>query len=186
RWANAKFQALIERYGEALKWVLEHQGLTLAVALGTLILTVLLYVFVPKGFFPVQDTSLIQAITEAPQSVSYGEMARRQQALASAILKDQDVVSLSSFIGVDGSNITLNSGRMLIDLKPVSERSASASDIIRRLKRETAEVSGISLYMQPVQDLTIDTKVSRTQFQFVLEDANPDEFNTWVPRLLER
>jgi len=143
-----------------------------------------LYAFVPKGFFPVQDTSLIQVITEAPQSVSYGDMARRQANLAAAILTDADVVSLSSFIGVDGSNVTLNSGRMLINLKPVDQRSASASDVIRRLQRETADVTGISLYMQPVQDLTIDTSVSRTQYQFVLEDANPDEFNTWVPRLV--
>jgi len=186
RWANEKFQSLIERYGESLNWVLERQPLTLAVAVGTLILTVLLYAFVPKGFFPVQDTSLIQAITEAPQSVSYGDMARRQANLAAAILKDADVVSLSSFIGVDGSNVTLNSGRMLINLKPVDQRSASASDVIRRLQRETAEVTGISLYMQPVQDLTIDTSVSRTQYQFVLEDANPEEFTTWVPRLVAR
>src|SRR4029077_20645501 len=157
-----------------------------AVAVGTLILTVVLYAFVPKGFFPVQDTSLIQVITEAPQSVSYGDMARRQANLAAAILTDADVVSLSSFIGVDGSNVTLNSGRMLINLKPVDQRSASASDVIRRLQRETADVTGISLYMQPAQDLTIDTSVSRTQYQFGLEDANPDEFNTWVPRLVAR
>jgi multidrug efflux pump len=186
RWANAKFQALIDLYGAALRWVLDRQPLTLAVAIGTLVVTVLLYVFVPKGFFPVQDTGIIQAITEAPQEVSYGEMARRQAAMAAAILKDGDVVSLSSFIGVDGSNITLNSGRMLINLKPVNDRSANASDIIRRLQRETADVTGISVYMQPVQDLTIDTTVSRTQYQFVLEDANPAEFNTWVPRLVER
>src|SRR6516162_7283970 len=186
RWANQKFQALIDRYGEGLKWVLEHQPLTLAVAVGTLLLTVLLYVVVPKGFFPVQDTSLIQAITEAPQTVSYADMARRQASLAEAILKDQDVVSLSSFIGVDGTNVTLNSGRMLINLKPVNQRSASASEVIRRLQRETAQVTGIALYMQPVQDLTIDTQVSCTQYQFVLEDANPEEFNTWVPRLVQR
>ena len=186
RWANQKFQALIDLYAAGLKWVLEHQPLTLAVAVGTLLLTVLLYVFVPKGFFPVQDTSLIQAITEAPQTVSYADMARRQASLAEAILKDQDVVSLSSFIGVDGTNVTLNSGRMLINLKPVNQRSASASDVIRRLQRETAQVTGIALYMQPVQDLTIDTQVSRTQYQFVLEDANADEFNTWVPRLVQR
>ena len=186
RWANTKFETLIERYGLALRWVLERQPLTLAVAVATLLLTILLYVFVPKGFFPVQDTGLIQAITEAPQSVSYGEMARRQAAMAAAILKDPDVVSLSSFIGVDGSNITLNSGRMLINLKPVNDRSLWASDVIRRLQQETADVAGISIYMQPVQDLTIDTTVSRTQYQFVLEDANPAEFNVWVPRLVER
>jgi len=118
RWANAKFQALIDRYGDALRWVLDRQPMTLAVALGTLVVTVLLYVFIPKGFFPVQDTGIIQAITEAPQEVSYGDMGRRQAAMAAAILKDPDVVSLSSFIGVDGTNITLNSGRMLINLKP--------------------------------------------------------------------
>jgi multidrug efflux pump len=186
RWANAKFQALIDGYGHALRWVLEHQPLTLTVAIATLVFTVLLYVLIPKGFFPVQDTGIIQAITEAPQSVSYGDMARRQEAMAAAVLKDPDVVSLSSFIGVDGTNITLNSGRMLINLKPVDDRSASASDVIRRLQNETADVTGISIYMQPVQDLTIDTTVSRTQYQFVLEDANPTEFNTWVPKLVDR
>ncbi len=186
RWANAKFQALIDHYARSLRWVLDRQPLTLAVAIGTLLLTILLYIFIPKGFFPVQDTSLIQAMTEAPQSVSYGDMARRQESMAAAILKDPDVVSLSSFIGVDGTNITLNSGRMLINLKPVNDRSASASDIIRRLQRQTAGLTGISIYMQPVQDLSIDTTVSRTQYQFVLEDANPAEFDTWVPKLVER
>jgi len=186
RWANAKFQALIDRYGLALKWVLDRQPLTLLVAIATLVLTILLYLFIPKGFFPVQDTGLIQAITEAPQSVSYADMARRQEQLAAAILKDTDVVSLSSFIGVDGTNITLNSGRMLINLKPVNDRSASASDVIRRLQQETADISSISLYMQPVQDLSIDDTVSRTQYQFVLEDANPTEFNTWVPKLVDK
>ncbi len=186
RWANEKFQALIDRYAVALRWVLEHRQLTLQVAIGTLVVTVLLYIFIPKGFFPVQDTGLIQAITEAPQSVSYGDMARRQASMAAAVLKDPDVVSLSSFIGVDGSNITLNSGRMLINLKAVNDRSLSASDIIRRLQQETADVTGISIYMQPVQDLSIDTAVSRTQYQFVLEDSNPAEFNTWVPKLVDR
>src|ERR1700733_6645713 len=186
RWANERFQALIDRYGQALQWVLQHQPLTLVVAIATLALTILLYVFIPKGFFPVQDTGLIQAITEAPQSVSYADMAHRQATLATAILKDQDVVSLSSFIGVDGTNITLNSGRMLINLKPVDDRSASASEVIRRLQRETRDISGISLYMQPVQDLSIDDTVSRTQYQFVLEDTNPVEFNTWVPKLVAR
>jgi multidrug efflux pump len=186
RWANERFQALIDYYGVRLQWVLDHQPLTLFVAVVTLAVTILLYIFIPKGFFPVQDTGVIQAITEAPQSVSYADMSRRQADLAAAILKDQDVVSLSSFIGVDGSNITLNSGRMLINLKPVDDRSDSASDVIRRLQTETADVSGISLYMQPVQDLSIDTTVSRTQYQFVLEDANPTEFNTWVPKLVDR
>ena len=186
RWANERFQALIDRYGQGLKWVLDHQPLTLIVAIATLVLTIILYVFIPKGFFPVQDTGVIQAITEAPQSVSYADMARRQANLAAAILKDQDVVSLSSFIGVDGSNITLNSGRMLINLKPVDDRHDTASEVIRRLQRETADIAGIELYMQPVQDLSIDDTVSRTQYQFVLEDSNPTEFNTWVPKLVER
>jgi multidrug efflux pump len=186
RWSNERFQALIDRYGQALNWVLERQTLTLAVAVATLVVTILLYVFIPKGFFPVQDTGVIQAITEAPQSVSYADMAQRQERMAAAILKDADVVSLSSFIGVDGSNITLNSGRMLINLKPVDDRSASASQIIRRLQGETQDVTGISVYMQPVQDLSIDDTVSRTQYQFALEDANPDEFNVWVPKLVDR
>jgi multidrug efflux pump len=186
RWANEKFQALIDRYGLALRWVLDRQPLTLAIAIGTLVLTILLYVFIPKGFFPVQDTGVIQAITEAPQSVSYADMAQRQEAMAAAVLKDPAVVSLSSFIGVDGSNITLNSGRMLINLKPVDDRSLSASEVIRRLQAETAGVTGMSIYMQPVQDLSIDDTVSRTQYQFVLEDANPTEFNTWVPKLVAR
>ena len=186
RWSNERFQALIDRYGQALNWVLERQTLTLIVAVATLVVTILLYVFIPKGFFPVQDTGVIQAITEAPQSVSYADMAQRQEKMAAAILKDADVVSLSSFIGVDGSNITLNSGRMLINLKPVDDRAATASQIIRRLQKETQDVTGISVYMQPVQDLSIDDTVSRTQYQFVLEDANPDEFNTWVPKLVDR
>ncbi len=186
RWSNEKFQALIDRYGQALNWVLERQPLTLAVAVGTLALTIALYVFIPKGFFPVQDTGVIQAITEAPQSVSFADMSRRQAQLAAAILKDPDVVSLSSFIGVDGTNITLNSGRMLINLKPVSQRSQHASEVIRRLQRQTAQVTGISVYMQPVQDLSIADTVSRTQYQFVLEDANPEEFNTWVPKLVAK
>ena len=166
--------------------MLDHQPLTLLVAVGTLGLTVFLYIVIPKGFFPVQDTGLIQGISEAEPSVSFEAMAQRQQALAAAILKDPDVVSLSSFIGVDGTNSTLNTGRFLINLKPREQRSISASDVIRRLERETQDVSGISLYMQPVQDLTIDATVSRSQYQFVLEDANPNEFSTWVPKLLER
>jgi multidrug efflux pump len=180
------FDALIAQYGRLLNWVLDHQPLTLLVAVGTLGLTVFLYIVIPKGFFPVQDTGLIQGISEAAPSVSFGAMAQRQQELGAAILKDPDVVSLSSFIGVDGTNTTLNSGRLLINLKPREQRSTSASDVIRRLERETQDVAGISLYMQPVQDLTIDATVSRSQYQFVLEDANPSEFSTWVPKLLAR
>jgi multidrug efflux pump len=151
-----------------------------------LAITVALYVAIPKGFFPVQDTGLIQGISEAPQSISYAAMAERQQALASAILGDPDVESLSSFIGVDGTNATLNSGSLLINLKPRDARSADVSEIIRRLKQETASVSGIALYMQPAQDLTIDATVSRAQFKFVLEDANPEELAEWTPRLTNK
>jgi multidrug efflux pump len=183
-WADAAFQRLVASYGRALDWVLERRAPTLLVAIATLALTVALYAFIPKGFFPVQDTGVIQAITEAPQSISYGEMARRQHTLAAAILKDPDVVSLSSFIGVDGTNVTLNSGRMLINLKPVNERSLSASQIIKRLQRTTADVTGISLYLQPAQDLSIADTVSRTQYQFMLEDANPAELRAWAPKLV--
>ncbi|HVJ55629.1 MAG TPA: MdtB/MuxB family multidrug efflux RND transporter permease subunit [Aliidongia sp.] len=179
------FDSIIAGYGTALRWVLDRQFLTLMVALVTLGVTAYLYIIIPKGFFPVQDTGLIQAITDANQSVSYASMAERQENLAAAVLKDPDVVSLSSFIGVDGNNITLNSGRFLINLKPRDERTETASQIIHRLQRETADIAGIALYMQPVQDLSIDTTVSRTQYQFVLEDANPGEFTTWVPKLLD-
>jgi len=180
------FDALIARYGELLNWVLDHQSLTLLVAVATLILTVFLYIVIPKGFFPVQDTGLIQGISEASPSVSFDAMAQRQQALASVILKDPDVISLSSFIGVDGTNPALNIGRFLINLKPRDQRRTSVSDVIRRLERETQDVTGVALYMQPVQDLTIDATVSRSQYNFVLEDANPNEFAVWVPKLLER
>ncbi|KAF1027957.1 MAG: Multidrug resistance protein MdtB [Burkholderia plantarii] len=177
---------VIAHYGRALHWVLERQGATLVVALLTLALTALLYVFVPKGFFPVQDTGVIQAITQAPQAVSYASMAERQQALAAEILKNPNVDSLTSFIGVDGANITLNSGRMLINLKPRDDRSESATQIIRDLQQQAGNETGISLYMQPVQDLTIDSTVSPTQYQFLLTSPNPDDFATWVPKLVER
>src|SRR5467141_3769389 len=180
------FDGLIAHYGRLLSWVLDHQPLTLLVAVGTLGLTVFLYIVIPKGFFPVQDTGLIQGISEAAPSISFEAMARRQQALAAVILKDPDVVSLSSFIGVDGTNPTLNTGRFLVNLKPPDQRRASASDVIRRLERDTRDVAGIALYMQPVQDLTIDAAVSRSQYNFVLEDANPSEFAVWVPKLLQR
>jgi multidrug efflux pump len=183
---TAFFTGVIARYGVALDWVLDRQALTLLVATATVAATLLLAIIIPKGFFPVQDTGLIQGITQASQSISFAAMATRQQALATAIMKDPDVVSLSSFIGVDGSNVTLNAGRFLINLKPHDERSLSASAIIRRLQDEVRDVAGITLFMQPVQDLTIDTTVSATQYQFVLEDANLDEFQTWVPKLLAR
>jgi multidrug efflux pump len=180
------FDRVIASYGRALDWVLDRQGATLLVAIGTLVLTVLLYIVIPKGFFPVQDTGAIQGISEAPPTVSFAAMAERQQALARIVLQDPAVESLSSFIGVDGVNTTLNSGRMLINLKPIGERDASAVEVIRRLQAKLAGVEGITLYMQPVQDLTIEDRVSRTQYQFTVEDANADELATWVPRLVER
>jgi multidrug efflux pump len=180
------FDRVIEGYGRALTWVLDHQKATLLVAVGTLFAAAALYVFIPKGFFPQQDTGLIQGISEAPQSVSYAEMAGRQQALADTVLNDPDVVSLSSFIGVDGINSTLNSGRFLINLKPKDERKSSAGEIVRRLQEATSKVPGVSLYMQPVQDLSIDTTVSRTQYQFVVRTANPDELSVWVPKIVDK
>jgi len=180
------FDRLIDGYGRMLNWVLDYQGATLVVAVGTVVLTAALYIVIPKGFFPVQDTGLIQGISEAPQSISYAAMAERQQDLARAILKDPDVDSLSSFIGVDGTNTTLNSGRLMINLKSNDDRKSTVTEVIQRLKQETASVSGITLYMQPVQDLTIDDTVSRTQYSFVLEDANPAELNEWVPQIVDK
>ncbi len=178
------FDAIIARYGVMLKWVLDRQGLTLLVAIGTLAIAVVLYVFIPKGFFPVQDTGVIQGISEAPQSISFGAMAERQQALAKVILEDPAVESLSSFIGVDGTNTTLNSGRMLINLKEHSKR-AGMTEVIRRLKERLAHHEGMMLYMQPVQDLTIEDRVSRTQFQFTLDTANPEELGEQARRVVE-
>jgi multidrug efflux pump len=180
------FDALIRRYGEMLNWVLDRQTATLWVAIGTLVLTVVLYVIVPKGFFPLQDTGLIQGISDAPQSISFSAMAERQQALAAAILQDPAVQSVSSFIGVDGANTTLNSGRVFISLKPKSQRGADVAAVIRRLQQRLAEVRGIALYMQPVQDLTIEDRVSRTQYQLTVEDTNSEELALWVHRLVER
>jgi multidrug efflux pump len=186
RWNREWFDALIRGYGRMLAWVLNHQTATLFVALGTFVLTAVLYIVIPKGFFPTQDTGLIQAITEAPESISYRAMGERQQALAAAILKDPDVESLSSFIGVDGANTTLNSGRILINLKPHEQRKTNIAATMRRLKDETRNVSGITLYMQPVQDLTIDDVISKTQYRFIVEDANPAELADWVPRLVDK
>jgi multidrug efflux pump len=186
RWNREWFEALIRGYGRVLSWVLDRQTATLLVALATFVLTALLYVAIPKGFFPTQDTGLIQAITEAPETVSFRTMSERQQALAAAILKDPDVESLSSFIGVDGANTTLNSGRILINLKPHAQRTADIDTTIRRIKDETERVSGITLYMQPVQDLTIDAVISKTQYQFIVQDANPAELAEWVPHLVDK
>jgi len=156
------------------------------VTVATLVFTLALYVYVPKGFFPVQDTGAILGISEGPASVSFDAMAERQQALAKVILKDPDVASLSSFIGVDGTNITPNSGRIQINLKPRDQRSVTASDVIRRLQTQVASIEGITLYMQPVQDLTVEDRVSRTQYQYSLEDASADELSTWVPKLVAK
>jgi multidrug efflux pump len=177
---------LIERYGQSLRWVLDRQGATLAVALLTLACTVLLYLVIPKGFFPVQDTGAILGISEAPQDVSFQAMARRQQALAQAVLQDPAVQSVSSFIGIDGATVTLNSGRILINLKPLAQRNANASEVIRRLQPRLAQVEGITLYMQPVQDLSIEDRVSRTQYQYTLEAADPREVTSAANRMVER
>ena len=186
RKTGAILDGLVRSYGRQLRWVLDHQVLTLLVALATLVLTVVLYMAVPKGFFPVQDTGAIQAISEAPQSISFSAMADRQQAAARAILAEPDIAGLSSFIGIDGSNTTLNSGRMLITLAPRDQRRRSAPAIIDSLKRRLQAVSGITLYLQPVQDLTIEDRVSRTQFQFIMECPDADQLSRWVPRLIDR
>ncbi len=186
RAAGHFIDAMIARYGRMLNWVLDRQTATLWVFIGTLALSVILYVVVPKGFFPLQDTGVIQGISEAPQSVSFAAMAERQQSLARAILQDPAVESVSSFIGVDGVNTTLNNGRVFINLKPRSERGADVADVMQRLQPRIAQVQGISLYMQPVQDLTIEDRVSRTQYQLTVEDANPEELGVSVHRLIDR
>ena len=175
---------VIARYGVMLDWVLQHQRMALLVTVGTIALTAFLYVIVPKGFFPVQDNAAIQAVTEAPQSISFSAMAERQQALAAKLLEDPAITSLSSFIGVDGTNATLNSGRMLINLKPHHERSDHALEIIDRLRERAREVSGIMVYLQPVQELTIEDRVSRTQFQFTLTTPDETLLEEWVPKLV--
>ena len=180
------FKRTIERYGTSLRWVLGHQTATLWVAFGTLVGTIFLYVVVPKGFFPVQDTGLILGVSEAPQTVSFAAMAERQQALAKVILQDPAVESLSSFIGVDGINTTPNTGRIQINLKPLEERRVSASDIIRRLQPQLAQVQDVTLFMQPVQDLTVEDRVSRTQYQYSIECPDAEELYAWTPRLIEK
>lgn len=190
-WKQSRFSRASENfvnrlnrwYAKTLRVVLRHQTATLVVTVGTLVATILLYYYVPKGFFPVQDTGVILGVSDAAQDISFQAMARRQQALADVILKDRDVVSLSSFIGVDGTNMTPNSGRIQINLKPRDERSDTASDVIRRLEPQLAKVQGITLYMQPVQDLSIEDRVSRTQYQYSIEDADAQELAQWAPRL---
>lgn len=176
---------IIAGYGRSLRWVLRRQRATLLVTGATVVVTVALYVLIPKGFFPLQDTGVILGITEGPQSVSFKAMSERQQVMAQAILEEPAVESLTSFIGVDGTNTTLNSGRMYINLTPLRERSGDAGDIIRRLEARVAAVEGLTLHLQPVQDLTVEDRVSRTQFQYTLEDADPEELNRWAPKLLE-
>ncbi|HLH04757.1 MAG TPA: MdtB/MuxB family multidrug efflux RND transporter permease subunit [Bryobacteraceae bacterium] len=181
------FNWVIAKYGTTLQWVLKHQPMTLAVTVATLVGTILLFMVVPKGFFPVQDTGVILGVSEAPADVSFDAMSQRQQALAKVILQDPAVASLSSFIGIDGVNTTLNSGRIQINLKPHDERSASATEVIRRLQPKLAQqVEGITLYMQPVQDLTVEDRVSRTQYQYTLEDTDAAELATWTNRLVDK
>jgi multidrug efflux pump len=180
------FQKAIDIYAFTLRWVLRFRVVTLLIAFATLGLTIWLYIIVPKGFFPVQDTGVIQGISEASQSISFPAMAQKQEALAKVILKDPAVDSLSSFIGVDGNNTTLNSGRVLINLKPQDERDANATEVMRRLQPELAKIDGVTLYMQPVQDLTVEDRVSRTLYQYTLEDADATELNAWTNRFVEK
>ena len=180
------FDEVIRRYGLALRWVLDRQRLTLWVAVGTLLLTGLLYVFIPKGFFPLQDTGVIQGVTEARQDISFSAMAIKQQEVAREILADPDVESLASFIGVDGNSATVNSGRIVINLRPLEERKSRAPAIAERLKARMSKLEGVTLYLQPVQDMTVDTTVSRTQYQFLLQTPKLNELSVWVPQLLEK
>ena len=186
RWIETSFDRLIARYETALNWVLDRQKLTLQVAIGTLVLTVLLYLLIPKGFFPVEDTGVIQGVTEADQTVSFQAMSARQQAVADAILQDPAVESLSSFIGIDGANTTLNSGRIQINLKPIAERDDRVEAVIHRLLEKTREIPGISLFLQPVQDLTIEDRVSKNRYQFTLEGPDERSVVQATQRLVER
>ncbi len=180
------FQGMIAFYGRTLKFVLRFQTVTLLVAVATLILTVFLYIVIPKGFFPTQDTGVIQGISQAPVTTSFAAMAQKQQQMAAIVLQDPAVESLSSFIGADGTNTTLNSGRMSINLKPIEERKISASDVIRRLQKNLKQVDGIELFMSPVQNITVDDRVSRTQYQYTLEDPDSNELNEWTGRLVDK
>jgi len=180
------FNWVISRYGATLQWVLKHQPLTLAITLATLAGTIFLYIVVPKGFFPVQDTGVILGVSQAPQTISFPAMANRQEALAEVILKDPAVENLSSFIGIDGVNTTVNSGRIQVNLKPFEKRDAGASEVIRRLQPKLAAVPGITLFMQPVQDLSVEDRISRTQYQYTLEDADANELNTWTSHLVDK
>jgi multidrug efflux pump len=180
------FENVIAFYGRTLKFVLGYQTITLLIAAATLVLTIVLYIVIPKGFFPTQDTGVIQGISQAPETISFAAMAQKQQQLAAIVLQDPAVDSLSSFIGADGTNTTLNSGRMSINLKPLNVRSISASDVIRRLQTSLKPVEGIVLYMDPVQNITVDDRVSRTQYQYTLEDPDANELNLWTGRLVDK
>jgi multidrug efflux pump len=185
RSAEAWFDRLVQQYDRVLRWVLRHQTFTMWVATGTLVLTVVLYVVIPKGFFPLQDTGILQGTTEADPTISFSGMVERQQALADVILRDPEVESLSSFVGVDGTNTTLNDGRFLINLKPKDQRGEPITATMARLRDTARRISGISLFLQPVQDLTSDSTVGRAQYQFILESASSAALRPWVPRLLD-
>ncbi len=180
------FEDTIASYGRTLEWILDHEWETLMVAIGTLVLTIVLYIVVPKGFFPVQDTGVIQGVSEAPQNVSFAAMARGQQDLARIILQDPAVESLSSFVGIDGTNTTVNSGRILINLKPLEVRKVDITTVINRLQPKLEAANGLTLYLQPVQDLTVEDRVSRTQYQYSLEDPSADELNLWTKKLVDK
>jgi multidrug efflux pump len=180
------FEGMIAFYGRTLKYVLRFQTITLLVAVATLLLTVFLYIIIPKGFFPVQDTGVIQGISQAPQTIGSKAMAKKQMDLAKVVLADPAVESLSSFIGADGTNTTTNSGRMSINLKPLNQRKMNASDVIRRLNSSVSRVQGIQLFMEPVQNITVDDRVSRTQYQYTLEDPDANELNDWTNRFVDR
>jgi multidrug efflux pump len=180
------FESMIAFYGRTLKVVLRYQTITLLVAVATLLLTIFLYVIIPKGFFPVQDTGVIQGISQASQTIGSKAMAKKQQELAKVVLADPAVESLSSFIGADGTNTTINSGRMSINLKPLNQRDLSASDVIRRLQTKLNDVQGIQLFMEPVQNITVDDRVSRTQYQYTLEDPDQNELNDWTSKFVTK
>ena len=186
RMSEKVFDIAMSAYGVTLRWVMRHQFSTMLIFFATLVATVWLYVIVPKGFFPVQDTGVILAISEAPQSISFQAMSRRQQALHKVILDDPAVQSLSSFIGIDGVNTTTNSGRIQINLKPLEERHLSAEEVIRRIQPRVDEVMGIKLFMQPVQDLTVETRISRTQYQYSLETPSAKDLNEWAPKFVAK
>jgi len=184
-WSEKIFNSIIASYGRALTVILRHRFTTLVVTISTFVATVVLFLLVPKGFFPVQDTGVVLGISEAPQTVSFASMAQRQQKLVDILLNDPAVDNISSFIGVDGTNTTLNSGRIQINLKPLEERKMSATDVIHRLQQKTANVDGIQLFLQPLQDLTVEDRVSRTEFQYALEDPNQAELATYTRRMVD-